>query len=169
MTRHIEQYLGLDKRKDLTQSLKNLRLIEIKDLVQSVVAKSWFRALATPGQRCSLSALARTPLSCMLLNTKYNSETEPAGDRKLILSRRFGIYSYGPVTCHASFLTQRDYRRFIAFYQYGTLPQSLLTEVMSNWQQHEGAVRLLLWLLFKLRLGGRPAGHHSHSAAGGLW
>ncbi|MGF1458096.1 MAG: multiprotein-bridging factor 1 family protein [Leptolyngbyaceae cyanobacterium] len=25
---------------------------------------------------------------------------------------------------------------------------------MSNWQQHEGAIRLLLWLLFKLRLGG---------------
>jgi DNA-binding transcriptional regulator YiaG len=25
---------------------------------------------------------------------------------------------------------------------------------MSHWQQHEGAVRLLLWLLFKLRLGG---------------
>ena len=24
---------------------------------------------------------------------------------------------------------------------------------MGNWQQHEGAVRLLLWLLFKLRLG----------------
>ena len=25
---------------------------------------------------------------------------------------------------------------------------------MSSWQQHEGAVRILLWLLFKLRLGG---------------
>ncbi|NER79683.1 MAG: helix-turn-helix transcriptional regulator, partial [Leptolyngbya sp. SIO1D8] len=36
----------------------------------------------------------------------------------------------------------------------GILPQSLLFEVMSNWQQHEGAIRLLLWLLFKLRLGG---------------
>ncbi|KAB1989635.1 hypothetical protein, partial [Haemophilus parainfluenzae] len=52
------------------------------------------------------------------------------------------------------FLNQRDYGRQIAFYQYGTLPQSLLFEVMSNWQQHEGAIRLLLWLLFKLRLGG---------------
>jgi DNA-binding transcriptional regulator YiaG len=29
----------------------------------------------------------------------------------------------------------------------------LLLEVMGRWQQHEGAMRLLLWLVFKLRLG----------------
>ena len=52
------------------------------------------------------------------------------------------------------FLNKQNYRHHTAFYQYGTLPQALLSEVMSNWQQHEGAVRLMLWLSFKLRLGG---------------
>jgi hypothetical protein len=37
--------------------------------------------------------------------------------------------------------------------QYGSLPKSLLTTVMSIWQQHEGAARLMLWLLFKTKMG----------------
>ena len=142
---HIEQYLGLDKRKDLTK-LEKLTLI--KDLVhqscQLMVSLNWPRQ----GKVQSFS-LAEHPV-WHLLDTEYYFEEDAAGDPHLIgleFTVRAGTWS-------RQFLNQRDYRRFIAFYQYGTLPQSLLTEVMSNWQQHEGAVRLLLWLLFKLRLGG---------------
>ncbi|MEO0686524.1 MAG: helix-turn-helix transcriptional regulator, partial [Cyanobacteria bacterium J06649_11] len=40
-----------------------------------------------------------------------------------------------------------------AFFQYGNLPKSLLTTVMSIWQQHEGAARLMMWLMFKAKMG----------------
>jgi DNA-binding transcriptional regulator YiaG len=51
------------------------------------------------------------------------------------------------------FLNRQDARAGTAFYQYGTLPKSLLTNVMSIWQQYEGAARMMLWLLFKTRMG----------------
>jgi DNA-binding transcriptional regulator YiaG len=51
------------------------------------------------------------------------------------------------------FFNQEGYWHRTAFYQYGNLPKSLLTQVMSIWQQHEGAVRMILWLLFKTKMG----------------
>lgn len=142
---HIEQYLGLDKRKDLTK-LDKLTLI--KDLVQQscqlLVSLDWPRQGKVPA-----FSLAEHPV-WQLLDTQYYFEVDNQGYRHLIglgFTVRAGIWS-------KHFLNKQDYRRQTAFYQYGTLPQSLLFEIMSNWQQHEGAIRLLLWLLFKLRLGG---------------
>jgi DNA-binding transcriptional regulator YiaG/Pyruvate/2-oxoacid:ferredoxin oxidoreductase delta subunit len=142
---HIEQYLGLEKRKDLTK-LEKLTLI--KDLVhqacQLMVSLDWPRQGKVHG-----FSLKEHPV-WHLLSTHYYFEDDAEGCRHLI-----GLeFTVRAGTWARQFLNQRDYRRHIAFYQYGTLPQSLLAEVMSNWQQHEGAVRLLLWLLFKLRLGG---------------
>ncbi|NER01152.1 MAG: helix-turn-helix transcriptional regulator, partial [Cyanothece sp. SIO2G6] len=51
------------------------------------------------------------------------------------------------------FLNQKDHLNHTAFYQYGSLPACLLPEVTSNWQKHEGAIRMMLWLLFKTRMG----------------
>lgn len=142
---HIEQYLGLDRRKDLT---KLERLTLIKDLVyqccQVLVTLDWPRQ----GKVQSFS-LAEHPV-WRLLDTQYYFEEDAEGCRHLI-GLSFTIQA-GFWAKH--FLNQQNYRRHHAFYQYGLLPQSLLAEVMSNWQQHEGAVRLLLWFLFKLRLGG---------------
>ena len=142
---HIEQYLGLDKRKDLTK-LDKLTLI--KDLVyqscQVLVALDWPRQ-----GKVQAFSLDQQPV-WHLLDTQYYFEADASGGRHLIglgFTIQAGIWAQ-------HFLNQRDYRSQNAFYQYGTLPQSLMTEVMSNWQQHEGAIRLLLWLLFKLRLGG---------------
>ncbi|MEO1299320.1 MAG: helix-turn-helix domain-containing protein [Cyanobacteria bacterium J06636_16] len=142
---HIEQYLGLDKRKDLTK-LDKLTLI--KDIVyqscQLLVALDWPRQ----GKVQSFS-LEPHPV-WQLLDTQYYFEEDAQRGRHLIglgFTVRAGIWAQ-------HFLNKRDYRHQTAFYQYGTLPQSLIGEVMSNWQQHEGAIRLLLWLLFKLRLGG---------------
>ncbi|MBE7382417.1 MAG: helix-turn-helix domain-containing protein [Leptolyngbya sp. SIO1E4] len=142
---HIEQYLGLDKRKDLTK-LDKLTLI--KDLVYQachlLVSLDWPRQ-----GKVQPFSLAEHSV-WQLLNTQYYFETDSQGYRHLIglsFTVRAGIWA-------KHFLNKQDYRRQTAFYQYGILPQSLLFEVMSNWQQHEGAMRLLLWLLFKLRLGG---------------
>ncbi len=141
----IEQYLGLEKRKDLTK-LEKLKLI--KDLVyqacQLLVALDWPRQGKVQG-----FSLEEHPI-WHLLDTEYYFEEDAAGYRHLI-----GLAFTIRTGCWAqSFLNKQEYRRQRAFYQYGTLPQSLLAEVMRSWQQHEGAVRLLLWLIFKLRLGG---------------
>lgn len=51
------------------------------------------------------------------------------------------------------FLNREACKQRTAFYQYGILPKSILTTVMSIWQQHEGTTRMLLWLLFKTQMG----------------
>ncbi|NJR76774.1 MAG: helix-turn-helix transcriptional regulator, partial [Scytonema sp. CRU_2_7] len=51
------------------------------------------------------------------------------------------------------FLNKQACKERSAFYQYGILPKTLLTTIMSIWQQHEGAARLMLWLLFKTKMG----------------
>jgi DNA-binding transcriptional regulator YiaG len=51
------------------------------------------------------------------------------------------------------FLNKQGCKDRTAFYQYGNLPKTLLTTVMSIWQQHEGTARLMLWLLFKTKMG----------------
>jgi len=51
------------------------------------------------------------------------------------------------------FLNKQACKERTAFYQYGILPKTLLNNVMSIWQQHEGAARMMLWLLFKAKMG----------------
>ncbi|MGK7913880.1 MAG: helix-turn-helix domain-containing protein [Synechococcus sp.] len=142
---HIEKYLKLDKRKDLNKLNK---LILIKDLVhqacQLLVALEWPRQ----GKFRSFS-LDEHPI-WQLVDTQYFFEEDSIGHRHLI-----GLsFTIKPGIWAKHFLNKQGYRHQTAFYQYGSLPQSLLLEIMSNWQQHEGGIRILLWLLFKLRLGG---------------
>jgi DNA-binding transcriptional regulator YiaG len=142
---HLEQYLGLDKRKDLTK-LQKLTLIKtlVYQICQILVELDWPRQGKVQSFR-----LAEHPV-WHLLDTEYYFETDDEGSRHLIglsFTIRAGMWA-------KHFLNKQSYRRQGAFYQYGSLPQSLIAEVMGRWQQHEGAMRLLLWLLFKLRLGG---------------
>lgn len=141
---HIEQYLGLDKRKDMTK-LDKLTLI--KNLVyqscQILVTLDW------PRQGKVQPFTANEHPVWHLIDTQYYFEEDSQGYRHLIglgFTVRAGIWAQ-------HFLNKQQYSNQTAFYQYGVLPQSLLKEVMGNWQQHAGAMRLLLWLLFKLRLG----------------
>lgn len=142
---HLEQCLGLDKRKDLT---KLQRLTLLKNLVhqacQILVEIDWPRQGKVPSFH-----LAEHPV-WHLLDTQYYFETDDQGSHYLIglgFTIRCGIWA-------KHFLNKQSYHHQAAFYQYSSLPQSLIAEVMGHWQQHEGAIRLLLWLLFKLRLGG---------------
>lgn len=141
---HFEQYLGLDKRRDITK-LDKLTLVKslVHQCCQLLISLEWPRQGKVAG-----FSLPEHPL-WQLIDTHYYWEDGAEGQSHLI-GLSFTIKA-GKWAKH--FLNKQDYRRHKAFYQYGTLPKSLLTEVMSNWQQHEGAVRLLLWLLFKLRLG----------------
>ena len=142
---HIEQYLGLDKRKDLSK-LEKLTLIKqwIHQSCQILVSLDWPRQ-----GRVNAFCLAEHPI-WQLLDTQYYFDEDAQGAQHLI-GLGFTIQA-GQWARH--FLNKHEYRAQTAFYQYGVLPQSLIKEVMNNWQQHEGAVRLLLWNLFKLRIGG---------------
>jgi hypothetical protein len=55
------------------------------------------------------------------------------------------------------FLNKQACQHRTAFYQYGTLPKFLLSAIASIWQQHEGAARIILWLLFKTKMGNEKA------------
>ncbi|MCG8367006.1 MAG: helix-turn-helix domain-containing protein [Pseudanabaenales cyanobacterium] len=140
----IEHYLGLEKRKDLNK-LDKLTLI--KDLVQQpckvLVTIQWPRNGRVTEFSVGESLLWR------LMDIDYHFQEDDLGCKHLIgltFRLRAGLWA-------KYFLNKQGYQNGAAFYQYGHLPKSLLSEVMSIWQQHEGAARMLLWLLFKTRLG----------------
>ncbi|HEY9825188.1 MAG TPA: helix-turn-helix domain-containing protein [Stenomitos sp.] len=142
--RQIELYLGLDKRKDLSKIAK---LSLIKELVE---------------QPCSLMATIDWPQQGKirafhlenirlwhLQSTEHHFQADELGYKHLV-GMTFRIQA-GLWTQY--FLNRKDCKDRTAFYQYSSLPHSLLTAVMGLWQQHEGAVRMMLWLLFKTKVG----------------
>lgn len=140
----ISDYLGLDKRKDLNKLAK---LTLIKDLVeqpcQLLVSINWL-----PQGRLKKITLQQDPL-WHLIATQHHFQEDELGCKHLT-----GLtFTIQAGQWAQFFLNRQGSRERTTFYQYGTLPKSLLTTVMSIWQQHEGAARMMLWLLFKARMG----------------
>ncbi|MDX2232764.1 MAG: helix-turn-helix domain-containing protein [Leptolyngbyaceae cyanobacterium bins.349] len=140
----LSEYLGLDKRKDLSKLAK---LTLIKDWVEQacklLVSIEW-------SQQGRVREISLTNERIwQLQDLQHHFQTDEAGCRHLsgltfqIKTGRWAQY----------LLNKQGTRSGTAFYQYGSLPNSLLTNVMSIWQQHEGAARMMLWLLFKTRIG----------------
>jgi DNA-binding transcriptional regulator YiaG len=142
--RQIEQYLALEKRRDLNKAAK---LILIREWVQQACAFNLEVEWAQQGKIKRFS-IAKSPL-WQLLDIQHHLQEDDAGCRHLVgLTFRIkaGIWA-------KYFLNKQGCRDYSAFYQYGTLPKSLINAVMSIWQQHEGAARMMLWLLFKSKVG----------------
>lgn len=142
--RQIEKYLGLDKRKDLSKTAK---LTLIKQLAQQPCAIGisirWPRQGKIAGFSIEESRLWH------LQRLDHHFQEDANGCKHLIgltFTIRPGIWA-------KYFLNQQGCKERKAFYQYGTLSQSLLSAIPSIWQQHEGAAKMMLWLLFKTRLG----------------
>ncbi|MFK0733382.1 MAG: helix-turn-helix domain-containing protein [Gloeotrichia echinulata HAB0833] len=142
--RQLEKYLGLEKRKDLSKTAK---LNLMKNIVQQ--ACSLIISIDWPQQgRVRGFSVAGTRL-WHLLNIEHHFQEDDLGCKYLIgltFKVKAGIWAQ-------HFLNKQACKERNAFYQYGTLPKTLLTTVMSIWQQHEGAARLMLWLLFKTKMG----------------
>ncbi|KAB8334264.1 helix-turn-helix domain-containing protein [Scytonema tolypothrichoides VB-61278] len=142
--RQIEKYLGLEKRKDLSKTAK---LTLMKNLVQQTC--SLITSLNWPQQgRVRGFSVEKTPL-WHLVETQHHFQEDNLGCKYLVgltFKVRAGIWAQ-------YFLNKQGCKERTTFYQYGSLPKSLLTTVMSIWQQHEGAARLMLWLLFKTKMG----------------
>ncbi len=140
----ISKYLGLGKRKDLSKLAK---LTLIQNLVEQpchlLVTVDW-----SPQGKCKPISIPQSPL-WHLIKTQRHFQEDDRGCQHLtgltftIQAGRWAEF----------FLNQQGAKAGTRFYQYGTLPQSLLLNVMSIWQQHEGVARMMLWLLFKTRMG----------------
>lgn len=142
--RQIEKYLGLDKRKDLSKAAK---LTLIKEIAQQpcriATSINWPQQGKIKGFSIEASRLWH------LLEIKHLFQEDNRGCKHLVgltFRIRPGLWSQ-------YFLNKQGCKDRTAFYQYGTLPKSLLHAVMSIWQQHEGAARMMLWLLFKTKMG----------------
>ncbi len=140
----IERYLGLDKRKDLNKLAK---LTLIKDLAQQPCKLQldidWFQQ-----GRVQAFSLKQSRL-WNLLEVQHHFQEDELGCKHLT-----GLtFRIQPGDWSKYFLNQRGAKQGTAFYQYSTLPKSLLLTITSIWQQHEGASRMLLWLLFKTKMG----------------
>ncbi|NJS16740.1 MAG: helix-turn-helix transcriptional regulator, partial [Nostocaceae cyanobacterium CSU_2_110] len=142
--KQIEKYLGLEKRKDLNKTTK---LALMKRLVQQVC--SLIISIDLPQQgRLEPISFEKT---CLwdLIGIQHHFQQDELGCKYLIgLTFRIkaGVWA-------KYFLNKQACKERTAFYQYGNLPKSLLTTVMSIWQQHEGAARLMMWLMFKTKMG----------------
>lgn len=142
--RQIEKYLGLEKRKDLSKTTK---LTLMKNLVQQacslIISLDWPQQGRVRGFSVEQSRLWH------LMEIQHHFQEDDIGCKYLIgLTFKVRAGSWAQY-----FLNKKGCKERTAFYQYGSLPKSLLTTVMSIWQQHEGAARLMLWLLFKTKMG----------------
>ncbi|MGC9525999.1 MAG: helix-turn-helix domain-containing protein [Limnospira sp.] len=140
-SQQIETYLGLDRRKDLDKQAK-LALIEslVLQPCQLTVSLDWPRQGAIGG-----FTLEEHPVWELI---DINHHTDPTdghlvGLTLMIRAGRWAEY----------FLNRKAAREKTAFYQTGILPEFILKSIMRYWQQHEGAVRAIAWLLFKLTVG----------------
>jgi DNA-binding transcriptional regulator YiaG len=142
--RQIEKYLGLDKRKDLS---KNAKLNLIKNIAQQ---PCWLLTAIKWPQQGRLKGFTVEPSRLWhLVSTQHHFQEDELGCQHLVgvtFKIRAGIWA-------KYFLNKQGCKERNAFYQYGSLPKSLLTTVMSIWQQHEGAARIKMWLLFKFKMG----------------
>lgn len=142
--KQLETYLGLNKRKDLSKAAK---LTLIKSLVEQpcklLATIDWPRQGKIQGFSLPEDRIWH------LVGITNHFQEDSQGYKHLVgmtFRIKAGIWS-------KYFLNKKGYKKYIAYYQYGTLPKFLLTTVMTIWHQHEGAVRMMLWLLFKTKMG----------------
>lgn len=142
--RQIEKYLGMEKRKDLSKAAK---LALMKNLVQQ--ACSLIISIDWPQQGRINGFSVKNCRLWHLVDIQHHFQEDNLGCKYLIgLTFKVKAGAWAQY-----FLNKQACKERTAFYQYGSLPKTLLTTVMSIWQQHEGAVRLMLWLLFKTKMG----------------
>jgi DNA-binding transcriptional regulator YiaG/Pyruvate/2-oxoacid:ferredoxin oxidoreductase delta subunit len=142
--RQIEKYLGLEKRKDLSKAAK---LALMKNMVHQ--ACSLMTSIDWPPQGRIRGFSIQHSRLWHLQEVQHHFQEDNLGCKYLI-GLTFKIRS-GDWAQY--FLNKQECKERTAFYQYGSLPRTLLTTVMSIWQQHEGTARLMLWLLFKTKMG----------------
>ncbi|MBW4638571.1 MAG: helix-turn-helix domain-containing protein [Gloeocapsa sp. UFS-A4-WI-NPMV-4B04] len=141
--RQIEEYLGLKKRTDKNRQQK-LALIE--EIAQQACKITTF--VSWPTQSKVKGFTLEEGRLWHLLGTRYHYQQDIFGNKELVgitFIVRSGLWA-------RYFLNEEGHKNKSAYCQHGTLSKALLEDVMSVWQHHEGAARLMVWLLFKTKV-----------------
>lgn len=140
--RQIEDYLGLNKRKDKTRAEK-LALIE--KLASQPCQITTFISWPAQGQIKAFTVSETRVWQMVEIQRHYQGNL--FGERELIgltFRVRAGYWA-------KYFLNAQGAKEKQAYYQCGTFSKHLLQKVMQIWQHRPGAARLLVWLLFKTK------------------
>ncbi len=139
----IARYLGLEKRTDLSRQEKLALIAKVaQQPAQLLVYLYWpFR------RKRDTFAVEQSRLWDIAIT--YYGQRDLAGGMQgtgLTIRGRAGLWA-------KYFLNRNGRKDKSALYEYGYLPHKLLKTVTSCWQKHAGAARLMIWLLFKTRVG----------------
>jgi len=143
----LERYLGLDKNKKLNKQQKLALLLELaKQPCHLLVYVSWPEKGKVKSFSVSRTWLWEIAEPIMHFQENLVGESELVGFTLQIRAGNWARY----------FLNGDRCQNGTGYYEYGILSQAVLHDLMSIWHNHRGAARLMLWLLFKSRLGREP-------------
>ncbi len=146
----LERYLGLDQNKKLNKQQKLHLMLELaKQPCRLLVYVSWPEQGKVPMftvSRTWLWEIAEPMLHFQ--DCLQDEDGNPVGQKQLVgftLKIRCGNWA-------EHFLNQEKLQDKAGYYEYGILSKELLHDLMSTWHHHEGAARLMTWLLFKTKV-----------------
>jgi DNA-binding transcriptional regulator YiaG len=141
--RQLERYLGLDKNKKLNKQQKLELLLHLaKQPCSLLVYVSWPEKGKVKSFSVSRTWLWEISEPILHFQETLSGYSELVGFTLQVRAGNWAQY----------FLNAERCKDATGYYEYGILSQSLLQDVMSLWYNHEGAARLMLWLLFKTRV-----------------
>ena len=146
----LERYLGLDKNHKLNKQQKLELMLDLaKQPCHLLVYVSW-QELGAVGS-FSVSRTWLWEIAEPILHFQdclHEQQGLPIGEQKLVgftLRVRCGNWAQ-------YFLNEEKRQKKSGYYEYSILSQALLHDLMSVWHHHEGAARLMTWLLFKIKV-----------------
>ena len=147
----LERYLGLEQNRNFKnkQEKLNLLLALAKQPCSLLMYVSWPEKGAVGAfsvSRTWLWEIAEPILHYQ--NCFHDEQGNPIGEKLLVgftLKVRCGNWAQ-------YFLNEEKRRNKSGYYEYGILSSGVLRDLMSLWHHHEGAARLMTWLLFKTRV-----------------
>ncbi|MDX2241695.1 MAG: helix-turn-helix transcriptional regulator [Leptolyngbyaceae cyanobacterium bins.302] len=145
--RQLERYLGLDKNKKLNKQQKLELLLELaKQPCHLLVYVSWPEKGKVKSFSVSRTWLWEISEPILHFQEDLMGNSEMVGFTLQVKAGNWAQYFLNPSRC-------KDGN---GYYEYGILSQCILQDLMTIWYNHEGAARLILWLLFKTKVGNGP-------------
>lgn len=145
--RQLERYLGLDKNKKLNKQQKLNLLLELaKQPCHLLVYVSWPDRGNVKAFSVSRTWLWEIEEPILHFQEDLMGNSELVGFTLKVKAGNWAQY----------FLNTDRCKEGNGYYEYGILSQQVLKNVMTIWHNHEGAARLILWLMFKTKVGNGP-------------
>lgn len=147
----LERYLGLDQNRNFKNKQEKLQVMLdlAKQPCHLLVYVSWPDQGKVKAFTVSRTWLWEMTEPMMHFQECLQSEDgESLGEKQLVgftLRIRCGYWAQ-------YFLNNERVLDKAGYYEYGILSQGLLHDIMSTWHHHEGAARLMTWLLFKTKV-----------------